>query len=191
MNQELNKSKNTKFLNIGEVKILKNPDDNVWTILGSCLTVIFHVPKRLSLICHAQMPSRSKYDTKCSDTCPNPCFIHPPDSLDFKHVTCSIDFMVNELIKNGVNLKKIHTTILGGASVLDITENNNSVGSQNIMMARKMLANYNITINRELVGGTKGLTLLYYSGTNKLIINKHPGAEKFELRDVKSPSFYV
>ncbi len=186
MNQELDNSKNFKFLNIGELEILRNPNDRIWTVLGSCLSVIFHVPKRLSLICHAQMPDRSKYESKCSDTCPDPCFIHQPDTIDFKFVSCSIDFMVKELLKKGISLRKIHTTIVGGASVLEI--NNNTIGNQNVIMAKKKLAQYNIIINRELVGGNNGISIWYYSGSNKLFINRHPEIEKFELQDVRHTS---
>jgi chemotaxis receptor (MCP) glutamine deamidase CheD len=186
--KDIDKSANLKMLKVGEVLILKTNEDFVWTVLGSCVSVIFHVPKRISLICHAQMPTQSKYKYNCFDSCPHTCFDSMQGSSDFKYVTCSIEYMIHQLVKNKISLKSIHTTILGGATGFFGIENDNSVGYQNIMAAKKILCKYKIRINRELTGGNEGITIWYCSSNNRLLVNKHKEEGKFELQDIKVQS---
>jgi len=178
-----------KNLETGQVKILKTSNDKVFTVLGSCVSVIFFVPKLMSLICHAQLPTQSKYEFISSGSGTLPSFKNGVDSLDLMYVDCSVDYMVNVLLKNKINFKGIHTTVLGGASVFGNLNSTNSIGNQNIAVAKNILAKYHIKINRELIGGDKGLTIWYYAGSNKLIVNRHTENIRFELNDVHYPSF--
>jgi len=182
-----NKLANAKMLKTGEVKILDNNSEIIWTALGSCVSVIFHVPQKISLISHAQMPMQMRSEYNCFNYCTHQCFNDLPDFSDFKYVTCSIEYMINELVKRKINLRSIHTSVLGGASTIFGVEQNNSVGSQNIIATKTLLAKYKIRINRELVGGNYGITIWYNHAENKVLVNRHRQEGKFELMDIKFP----
>jgi chemotaxis receptor (MCP) glutamine deamidase CheD len=44
-------------IKIGELKIIKRADEVVWTILGSCVSVVFHVRPDLGLNMSCSIPS--------------------------------------------------------------------------------------------------------------------------------------
>lgn len=174
-------NKKSYMLNIGEVKVVKSNDEILWTVLGSCISVIFHKKGKLSIICHAQMPSRGKFDRSCSDNCPHPCFNNLSESNDFKYVNCSLEYMMDMLKKNRINFQEIHTTLIGGAAVLQTDNIEKTIGYQNIQVAKNILANNQIKINRELSGGNTGLTLWYYHDDNRLVYRDHNSKDKLEL----------
>ena len=174
--------KNT-MLRIGEIKILKEDEEIVWTILGSCISVIFHTNMGLSLICHAQMPTRDiTYDNICADSCPHPCFNYLPDSMKFKYVSCSIEYMLEVMKQNGVNLRSVNTSLLGGASTLGRIELKKTIGERNVQIAKKILSENKIVINRELTGGSHALTLWYSPKNNRLHYRNNKNQLKLELK---------
>lgn len=179
MNPE--ESINSYMLGIGEIKLIQNQEGIVWTVLGSCISVIFHKANHLSLICHAQMPARGKYDKLCSDNCPHPCFKNQPDSNEFKFVNCSIEYMMAVLRENRISFSHINTTLIGGASRFLNKSFEKTIGEQNTDLAKAILDKNGIKINREHIGGENGLTLWYYHENNKLVYRPHDKREKFEL----------
>ncbi len=168
-------------LGIGEIKIIRGKKAVVWTVLGSCISVVFYANKNLSLICHAQMPDRGLFESKCSDSCPHPCFNYLQDSNEFKFVNCAIEYMIRVMENNNINLKKISTAVIGGASLFKRIEGKKTIGEQNIEKAEEVLGKHGIKINRSLVGGNEGYTIWFYSNNNKIIYKRHTSEQKYEL----------
>ena len=48
------------MLGIGDLVKVKNEEIELWTVLGSCVSIIFHIPDAFSLMCHAQLPELSR-----------------------------------------------------------------------------------------------------------------------------------
>jgi chemotaxis protein CheD len=170
------------MIGIGEIRVIQGEEDVVWTVLGSCISVIFFTNQNLSLICHAQMPSRGDFDSMCSDSCPHPCFNNLPDSMELKYVNCSIEYMIDVMKKKNINTGKISTTLIGGASVIETSGESKTIGEQNVQMAKQILENNGIAINRQLVGGKKGYTIWFNSRQNTVFYRRHGTNEKVELR---------
>jgi len=168
-------------VNIGEFKIIRNPEDVVWTILGSCISVIFYVKKNLSLICHAQYPSPDKKIIDCSDSCPSPCLTNFPKEMKFKYVSCSLEYMIAYLNRKNINLNMINTSLVGGASALGFNKTTKTIGEQNLTKAKQILNKYKIRINREIIGGNEGYTLWYYAKNNRLTYKKHNSEKIIEV----------
>lgn len=166
-------------INIGEVKIIKNPNEMVWTILGSCISVIFYVRNDLALICHAQYPTQNKYNLLCSDTCPHPCFTNIKDSNRFKYVSCALEYMIEYVRKKNVPFAKVHASLIGGASVTTYRRNNKSMGELNVIKAKEILKSSRIWIKREIIGGESGITFWYDPNKNKLTYKRHNSEEVF------------
>jgi chemotaxis receptor (MCP) glutamine deamidase CheD len=164
-------------IKIGELKIIKRADEVVWTILGSCVSVVFHVRPDLALICHAQYPAPRLYRNKCSDSCPRPCFTELNEKEKFKYVTCSLEYMISYLKRNNIDLNKVHTSLFGGSSYFKSNEEKNNFGRNNVMKAKEILANHKIKINREVTGGDDGYTLWYFVKNNQVKYKRHKAKE--------------
>jgi chemotaxis receptor (MCP) glutamine deamidase CheD len=183
MSNYLDSYQNIKKLGIGEIIISENKEEIIWTVLGSCISIIFHVDNLFSMICHAQLPYNSTA-TKCSDQCPHPCLRTFDQSLENRYVKCSIDFMLKKFQTYRFDLKDLKTTIIGGASVINFKKGQKTIGELNVITAKEMLKNNRIRINREKVGGLNGYNLWYHTDNNKLFIKKiNEDIEKYELFD--------
>jgi chemotaxis receptor (MCP) glutamine deamidase CheD len=174
---ELNEN---NIVNISEVKIIKNTDNVVWTILGSCVTVIFKARNDLALFSHSVYPSPKEYTNKCTDFCPRSCFTDFSDAERFRYVSCSLEYMISYLKRNKIDLNSIHTSLIGGASV-NPASGTMSTGKRNILKAKEILGRHKIRINRELTGGNDGYTLWYYIKNNQIKYKRHKAREQFVM----------
>jgi len=155
----------------GELVVVTSPREIVWSVLGSCVSVILHVPGKISAVCHAQMPSRSQFDRICSDSCPHPCFKRISDSNDFKFVTCSIEYMIDSIREAGADPRQVRVSLLGGASVLPPrASGGESIGSRNLAVARETFASLGLGIARERTGGSKVMSFRYFTGSDQLLL---------------------
>lgn len=168
-------------LNIGELIILEKQAKIVRTLLGSCISIIFFVPNKISIISHAQMPSNNDESILCKKTCTKFCKKNYNNKDLFKYVTCTLEYMIHYINSKGIKHKDLQVTLLGGASVIDSINKQYSIGELNVETAIKILKKHNIKISRKFTGGTSGMSLLYYSNNNKLIIIKHDDRVQFEL----------
>lgn len=165
------------YLHPAEFCMADRPTE-VWTILGSCLAIIFYNPRRqLGAIAHAQLAEKCLYEgncsQKCSDYCPGPCYHETLNSNPYKYVSCSIRSMRELFVQQGILAYEIDVQLFGGASILPLTHPVKSVGQQNIEVAHKMLERYHLRVTEEDVGGNSGRTLYFYSDTGKAFLKPH------------------
>lgn len=102
--------------------------------------------------------------------------------MKFKYVTCSLEFMINHLIKRRVDLSKIKTTLIGGAAVLSNSGKKKSIGDLNVAKAKEILNNHKIKVNREITGGLEGFTIWYYAEDNRLVYKQQKSKIIKELK---------
>ncbi|MBN1499793.1 MAG: chemotaxis protein CheD [Spirochaetes bacterium] len=155
-------------LGIGEIIITRKNEEIIWTVLGSCVSVIFHVDNVVSMICHAQLPYNS-INRKCTNECPHPCGRDFDRSSDNLYVKCSLEYMIKELSAFKFDKKDLHTTLIGGASVFNIKTDLMPIGELNVKAAKDILKEKNIRINREKTGGLNGCNLWYNTSSNRLL----------------------
>jgi chemotaxis protein CheD len=147
----------------------------VRTVLGSCVAVIFHVPRlRLSAICHAQMPERD-HDACCQDTCPRPCRAATSSVSELRYVTCCVRYMLEELRRRWVDKSEIVCTLVGGANVLRNLDVRWSVADRNVKTALKMLRREGIKVRYRDTGGTRGRVIEHTCDLNRTKIRYHDG----------------
>jgi chemotaxis receptor (MCP) glutamine deamidase CheD len=183
MSKHIDEYKNAKKLGIGEIIISENKEEIIWTVLGSCISIIFHVDNLFSIICHAQLPYNS-ITAKCSDECSHPCRRSFDQSLENRFVKCSLDFMLKKLKTYSFDSKNLKTTLIGGASIIPKKRGLRTIGELNVITAKEMLKNNRIRINREKVGGLNGYNLWYHTDKNRLFIKViNEDIEKYELLD--------
>ena len=160
-------------LKIGEVHISKEPE-MVWTILGSCVAVVFH-NKRLKTggICHARLPEENSRGPKCSDACPIKCLKEVPDSNQFIYVTCSIRYLLKRFLQLGIKQNEIDVKIFGGAAVLPYSEKLKPIGEQNIEAALRMIEELSLNLVSQNTGGKRGRTLYFNTETGIVFVRSH------------------
>ncbi len=141
------------FVQSGEIYISKKAE-LIWTVLGSCITVIFYIKsKGITLFSHAQLPSKNLMNDSCISSCSKPCYMIAEKENKFKYVTCSINYMVEEVNKLNITKKDIKIYLLGGASSFNITMGNSkNVAERNVEVAQKMLKRLNIPIVEDTSG---------------------------------------
>lgn len=174
MNDFKNNNKEQIDLNIGDFVIVEKEAKIVHTLLGSCISIIFYVPNVIAMVSHAQMPSPSKKEVICNGLCcKSLCSKKLDNKTIFRYVSCTLDYMINYVKLRGIQEKDIQVTLLGGATLLDKNNNNDSIGTRNIKTALKIIKKNNIPIYRRIIGGNIGISLWYHTKNNKLVIMKH------------------
>ncbi len=149
----------TFFLNVSELHIT---DENkiIKTILGSCVSVIFFIPRlKLSAVCHARLPQGKCLPTKRNGFC---------------HTDSSILYMIDELKKRGAKEHEFIVKAFGGAQLIyhgskqKLTTQ--SIGQKNTAMVKKVLANQGLQLTSYEFGGNSGRKLIYRTHKNEVII---------------------
>lgn len=167
-----------------DLAFLPHSGDVVSTVLGSCVSVVFYVPGSISMVSHSLLPSLKSYNGLCIDSCPSPCHNDLPTSSDFRYVTCSLKYMIGELKKRNIHPSQVHTSLIGGANVLQCREQEEGVGYKNVAMAREILNQNGFVIQREHTGGLVGRNLKFYSESNTIMLKIHGQKKEFELRNI-------
>ena len=116
------------------------------TILGSCVAVCLYDPvTQIGGVNHFLLPVAGNNDQK------SPRFgnIAVPDLL-------------GKVVKLGAERRRLQAKLFGGANVIEAFRNReNHLGTQNVRIARELLAAENIPIISEDVGGQKGRKLVF------------------------------
>lgn len=157
-------------LGVGAVHVATKPN-LVWTVLGSCVSVILFVPRmKVSAICHAQLPKPGKSGEQCNEECAHPCFRNRSDANSLRYVTCCVEYMFKALDRLQVRKNGIAASVIGGASLLG-TDLKRSVGNQNVELARQILESHGIAVAYDHTGGTHGRTLTYTTDTGQIKVH--------------------
>ncbi len=167
----LPQSKNEVSLYPGELYVhTRGPAPRIWTLLGSCVSVILFSPSRkIGAICHAQLaeePHHHEEDINaCTDT----------DEKDnrFRYLNCAFEFMLHNLIRKGAAPGEMKAYLLGGAAVGMTGSDYFQVGKKNLEMGKNLLKENGISVQLEKTGGTKGMTLYFYPASGDLYYRYH------------------
>lgn len=143
--------------------VISDKDEVVWTLLGSCVSIIFYNSlRRISGVCHTQLPHEG-IDSTCKDECPKPCGMD--EKHRFRYVTCSFRFMLEHFNKLGIPNKDIEVSIFGGSNMLNLKTPIDRIGERNVIMAKELISKNNLTIKREDTGGDFSRTIIHHSVT--------------------------
>lgn len=120
----------------------------VTTILGSCVAVCLWDPELgIGGINHYLLPA---YNGE----------VQP--STRFGDI--AISELLSRLTRLGCDKRRLRAKLFGGACVLEaFRERKNHLGSQNVAIARELLATEAITVVRENVGGQRGRKLVFFT----------------------------
>jgi chemotaxis protein CheD len=164
-------------LGMGDVVVVDKPSI-VWTVLGSCVAVVLHVPRLgMSTVCHAQLPEPDPgTGPSCVDACPRPCSREPSKDRAMRYVTCCMRMMFADLFRRGALKTEMLASLFGGANVVSLITANRSTGDRNVAIAQAMLAKEGVPLMFSDTGGTKGRNIEHNSSTNHTVVRYHDPA---------------
>ena len=164
MNTFFDNSFNRNIVTIypGEYYVSKGPEF-VSTILGSCVAICLFDPHNLIGGMNHFMLAESGLDGKPSEKT-------GPISRFGKF---AVDLLLDELIKAGADRRYLQAKIFGGSNVFNLPENSrNQIGSENIKFAKKYLAELNIPIITEDLGGVPSRKIIFDPATFKVLLKR-------------------
>ena len=166
-----------------ELKLTQS-DTVVWTVLGSCVSVIFHIPGFFSLMCHAQLPLANK------ELHAGQFNADPNDRRRYIHVDTVLAKMMTLVRENNIPISSVDVSLLGGAGVLRDTGSQFAVGAKNVEVAKKILAENGYIIRRDITGGKNGITVWYNPKINEITVRHHAEATELDLSALYEIDFY-
>jgi chemotaxis receptor (MCP) glutamine deamidase CheD/CheY-like chemotaxis protein len=138
------------FLLPGEYLISKKPHV-VTTLLGSCVAVCIYSQKaKFGGINHYMLPKNHGNERSA------------------KYGEYAIQTIVQFMERGAGTLQGTEAMIFGGASVVGAIRSASNIGEQNVALAKRMLADYNIPITREEIGGNTGMKINYQTWDNQV-----------------------
>ncbi len=145
------------LINVGiaDVGVSSSPDI-LRTILGSCVGICLYDSARGNGgIAHIMLPTSKKVQTSIK-----------------KYADTAIPYLIEELEKKGSRISDFKAKIVGGATMFNLSENSvmGEIGKNNIAKVKEVLAQYNIEIIAEEVGGNHGRTIDFYLETGEIKI---------------------
>lgn len=170
---------NNNFVEGGGVYV-SSKDEMVWTVLGSCVSIIFyHPPSKTGGICHAQLPEPRNREEKCSDTCANPCYrLNPKNELVY--VSCAFRYLLKEFARRNIKSRELSVILVGGASIFEtLSDKRFAVGRQNVDLALKLIRRHKLNLREEDTGGAVSRTVKFFPREGRVEIKRLPvGAGK-------------
>ena len=92
------------------------------------------------------------------------------DRATTRYGNVSIPHFIRMMLAEGSKTKNLEAQIFGGASSPEISTD--QIGSKNIKVARRILADKGIRIVSEDVGGKKGRKMVFNTSTNEIAVLK-------------------
>lgn len=150
---------NTPFnVNIAEMKVMQSPAVLTCLGLGSCVGVALYDPKKkVGGLAHIMLP-----DSR----------VVKENSNLAKFADTAIDWMINEMITQGADRKKIQAKIFGGANMFpELTSQPQlMIGERNIKAVCEKLRHYSIPLLAKDIGGNDGRTIFFETETGLVIV---------------------
>jgi chemotaxis protein CheD len=141
----------TVYLYPGQVYTASQPLI-VSTILGSCVAVcLWDAQTSIAGINHYLLPSSPVRG-----------------QADLRYGNTAIERLIDEMLTAGAAMQRIIAKVVGGASLLGIgSEVRQSIGDQNVEVARQILQKHAIPVSAEQTGGKRGRKLVFHTGTGQ------------------------
>jgi chemotaxis protein CheD len=134
------------------------------TLLGSCVAVTFLAkPGGVGALCHPMLPR-----------CPNKIAKSP----NLKNARRYVDFAIRELARRfdslGIARRGVTVKLFGGADVLHVSTEASrpTVGCLNCESALEVLREEGFAVSASSLGGTRGLTLEFNTGTGEVLVRR-------------------
>lgn len=138
---------------MGEIHVAKNPTEIV-TILGSCVAVcLYDVDLKIGAMNHFLVPLW------------NGNGLESP-----KYGNISMEKLINSMFEMGCKKYNMIAKVFGGANINIKATEHMMIGKKNTLIAKEILAKYDIKIKGEDTGGNRGRRIMMQSDTGKVLL---------------------
>ncbi len=134
------------------------------TVLGSCISAC--VRDRVTGIGgmnHFMLPVQSDLSLNVKTNL--------PVSASARYGNWAMEYLINEIFKNGGTKKNMEIKVFGGGKVLE-SMNNIDIGRKNIEFVKQFIANESLYLAAEDVGGLYPRKVLYFPDTGSVKVRK-------------------
>jgi chemotaxis protein CheD len=151
-----------RFLAPGGLLLVAGPCE-VTTILGPCLAVTFWCRRsHVAAICHAMLPVAPTGGRS------------PAGAARWKYVSEAIPEILARFVRKGLRPTSLEIKLFGGADLLRDSASSpaGQIGSQNVRLARELLAGRRLAVRASDVGGNTGRKLVFNTLTGDVDIKR-------------------
>ena len=134
------------------------------TVLGSCVGIVFMVPRLgIGALCHPMLPR-----------CPAHSLGRITAATGRRYVDFTIRDMARQLDSLGALRSEAQVKIFGGGDVLAVTEANSrsTVGRLNCEAALKVLEEEGFSVVASRLGGNEGVNIRFQTGTGEVLLRR-------------------
>ena len=138
--------------------LVANEPYQIDTVLGSCVAVVLYDPKlKIGGMNHYMLP-----------------FWNGQGLASPKYGNIAIEKLIEGMLQKGSNIHLLQAKVFGGAEVLRNQTNIFNIGSNNIMIAKKILEDKGIKIIASHTGGTNGRKIRFFTETGQVGLKNIP-----------------
>lgn len=139
----------------GEVYVTKQ-EELISTVLGSCISAcIYDYKMGIGGMNHFMLPANAAGNSL--------------DSLSCRYGNWAMEFLINEIIKNGGSRDNFRVKLFGGGKIIS---GMSDVGEGNILFASEYLKNEGLQVESHDVGGPWPRKLMFQASTGKAAVKK-------------------
>lgn len=139
----------------GDTFVTSDPNVEVNTILGSCVSICLHdTVTRVGGINHFLLPGENHADNR-----------------QLRYGLHAFEVLLNELLKRGASRNTLEAKLFGGAASEGVAS---TVGEQNASFAINLLSEEDITVKAHSLGGCLARKLLYIPATGDAFVREVP-----------------
>jgi chemotaxis protein CheD len=143
------------YLKPGELTVNETPAE-VWTVLGSCVSVTLYSPQQLvGAICHAMLP-------------------HGGENGNFKYVDRALSYMLDHFDRCCVKRTEIVVKVFGGADMFEVNAASKilTIGRQNLVATQGILLRNRLHVTAKDIGGSRGRKLFFYPHSGEVFVKR-------------------
>lgn len=151
---------NTIKVGIGELNVVKAPDELITYALGSCVAICLHdASTHISGLSHILLPDSSAASAKLA-------------AQPYRFADIAIPSLVKKMEQLGANRTRMKAKIAGGAKMFAATGNNavSNIGMRNIIVVKATLAKLKIQIIADDTGKDFARTVLFRAEDGIMIV---------------------
>lgn len=140
--------------------------------LGACVAIALHdADNGVGALAHTMLPEQ------------------PADSGSEpgKFADSAVRAMLQEMVEAGAAYASVEARLVGGASIFEIEGLNVGVGERTVEVARDQLDTLDVPVVAEAVGGDRGRTVEFDTGSGELLIYTAAGDEPRQLDGADRP----
>ena len=152
------------YVQPGESHLVKKPTI-LKTLLGSCVGIVFRVPRLgLGALCHPMLPRT-----------PARHGVSLGRSAGRRYVDFAIRDLARQFDALGANRSEVEVKLFGGGDVLVMTSSAKrpTVGKLNSEIAIRVLAEEGFSVMASSLGGQRGVNIIFNTETGEVLLQRH------------------